>query len=150
MEYPYLPEGREIEYVSEDNPHMKEAKKAWADSKCTKQKTGAVVVKDEEIIGKANNTVKNAPESCPRDTEGFKTGEGYHLCKDVCQQVEGHSESNAVSNAKKEGKDTEGADVYLYGHWWCCKGCWDAMIEGGIEHVYLLEDADAKTNWDEK
>ncbi|RJO61452.1 hypothetical protein C4544_02980 [candidate division WS5 bacterium] len=150
MEYPYLPEGREIFHVGEDDPNMQEAKKMWAKSTCTKQRTGAVVVRDGEVIGRANNTVKNAPDECPRDKEGFKTGEGYHLCKDVCEQVQGHSEANAVKNAQTESRETEGGDIYLYGHWWCCKGCWDEMIKGGIRHVYLLDEADMETDWDKK
>jgi hypothetical protein len=33
-------------------------------------------------------------------------------------------------------------DLYLWGHWWCCKLCWDKMIEVGIKNVYLMEGVD--------
>jgi deoxycytidylate deaminase len=68
------------------------------------------------------------------------TGQGYELCKNICQQT-GHSEPSAINNATKNGYETNGADLYLYGHWWCCQQCWDSMIAGGIKNVFLLENA---------
>ncbi|MBU0614216.1 hypothetical protein KJ766_02960, partial [Patescibacteria group bacterium] len=42
---------------------------------------------------------------------------------------------------REAGIDPSGADLYMYGHWWCCKPCWDAMIEAGIRDVYVCSDA---------
>lgn len=145
--YPYLPDGHIIKYVAANNKFLLEAKRVWSFSGCKKQATGAVVVKDSEVIGKGNNTTLHHVEVCPRDEQGFKTGEGYHLCEEVCLQVSGHSESSAVIDALDDGKNTNDADVYLYGHWWCCENCWNTMISAGIKNIYLLEGAGPETIW---
>ena len=51
MKYPYLPPGKTILYVSEDNVFMQAAKALLHQSGCTKQPTGAVIVKNGQIIG---------------------------------------------------------------------------------------------------
>ncbi|MCF7906476.1 hypothetical protein K9L04_00910 [Patescibacteria group bacterium] len=35
----------------------------------------------------------------------------------------------------------KGADLYLDGHWWCCKVCWIFMNAFGIRDVYLRNDS---------
>lgn len=147
MQYPYLPEGRTILYVPANNEFMQAAKRVRDESGCVKQRTGAVIVLDGKIVGEGNNTTLHKPEICPRDEQGFETGQGYNLCKEVCQQQAGHAECNAVKDARTYGQDTDGADLYLYGHWWCCENCWNTMIDAGIKNVYLLEGVDASTDW---
>ncbi len=141
-QYPYLPEGRTILYVSKNNPFILEAEKIAGKTGCVKQATGAVVVKDGKIIGRGCNAGKRV-EICPRVERGSKTGEDYHFCKELCLQ-EGHGEVTSIKDAKQKGHDTTDADLYLYGHWWCCKNCWDTMIAAGINNVYLLEGATEK------
>lgn len=133
--YPYLPEGREIKYVGPDNGFMQAAKAVWERSSCVKHPTGAVIVKNDQIIGQGSNAGIRVSE-CPR--WGSATGTNYEPCKEVCKQ-EGHSEVTSVKNAKDQGHETQGADLYLYGHWWCCENCWNTMIGAGIKNVYLLE-----------
>lgn len=145
ISYPYIPAHREIKYAGEDNEFITEAKKIWHNKGCVKQKTAAVVVKDGKIIGRGSNAGKTI-NVCPRVLKGSKTGEDYHYCKNVCEQ-EGHSEVTSIKNARDNGQDTSGADLYLYGHWWCCKNCWDTMIEAGIKNVYLVEGAEEKFNF---
>ncbi|MDD3487594.1 MAG: deaminase [Candidatus Moranbacteria bacterium] len=145
IQYPYLPEGRDIKYVPQNDEFMSAAQKIAEESGCTKQATGAVLVKSGKIIGKGSNAGRKI-DVCPRVLNGSKTGEDYHYCKEYCEQ-EGHSEAMAVKDARKKGKETEGADLYLYGHWWCCKPCWDAMIGAGVENVYLLEGSENKFNF---
>ena len=43
--------------------------------------------------------------------------------------------------AEQAGIPTEGADVYMYGHWWMCEPCWKTLIDHGIRDAYLVEDA---------
>ena len=138
--FPYLPEGREILFVPLENKWMKEAK-AVTDklSGCSWWPTGAVVVKHKKIIGAGANQGAWQP-LCPRVENNCPTGEGYHYCKDICQQ-EGHGEVSTINNVLKNNKDPQGADLYLYGHWWCCEPCWNYMIKHGIKNVYLLEDS---------
>ena len=141
IQYPYLPEGREIHYVSADHPWMRAAREvADSHSACSFWPTGAVVVKDGKIIGRGANSGNCFRPICPRVAEHCKTGEGYHLCRDLCEQ-DGHSEITATDDAMKNTADASGADLYLYGHWWCCKPCWDRMIACGIRNIYLLENA---------
>lgn len=140
--YPYLPKGREIKFVASDNKYILAAKESALKTGCRKQPTGAVLVKNNKILMTATNagTTVNV---CPRVLKGSKTGTDYHFCKEVCHQ-EGHSELSAVSKAKAKGIDTNSSDIYLWGHWWCCEPCWNAMISGGIANVYLEEKADEK------
>jgi len=137
---PYIAPGRKIKYVPISNKWMQKAKKASEKSGCAKQPTGAVIVKEGKIIGKGTNAGKKV-KVCPRVEQGYKTGGGYHLCKKICKQI-GHSEVTSILDANKKGNDTIDADLYLYGHWWCCKNCWDNMIKAGIKNVYLLNNAE--------
>jgi len=144
IKYPYIPKGKTILYVEKNNQFMQVAKQIAKQTGCAKQPTGAVVVKDGKIIGQGCNAGKKV-DICPRVLKGSKTGEDYHYCKDVCLQ-EGHSEVTSINNTKKNKHDTQNADLYLYGHWWCCKNCWDTMIKAGIKNVYLVKDAHKKFN----
>lgn len=152
IEYPYLPEGKIIKYVSADNPFMAEAIHIRnAESTDKQHPTGAVVVKEGVIIGKSANQAgfkhpkfiaMHAKGWCIRRKLKVKSGTKYWLCPGCSTYVD-HAESGAVHNAmtKTSVKEVRGADLYLYGHWWCCKQCWDAMIKAGIANVYLLENS---------
>ncbi len=111
--------------------------------------TGAVLVKEGTIIGRAANqagfkkhTLIRFHEKgwCVRRCLKVKSGTRYWLCPG-CASHENHAEALAVKDAIKNvgREEVVGADLYLYGHWWCCKPCWDAMIGGGIRNVYLLD-----------
>ncbi|MFA6306343.1 MAG: deaminase [Patescibacteria group bacterium] len=145
IKYPYLPEGKVIQFVAEDNQFMIEAKKMAETTGCSKQPTGAVIVKNGIIIGRGCNAGKKI-EVCPRVLNGSKTGEDYHYCKEVCLQT-GHSEVTSTNNAKANGQDSKDADLYLYGHWWCCKNCWDTIIKARIKNVYLVKNSYNKFNF---
>lgn len=140
---PYIAPDREIKYVPLKNRWMLEAKKmADEQTGCVWWPTGAVIVKNEKIIGYGSNPAELVVP-CPRWVNKCPTGEGYNLCNDVCKRIGyGHSEYAAIENAKENNNDAYGADLYLYGHWWCCKKCWDAMIAAGIKNVYLLKNAE--------
>ncbi len=148
--YPYLPEGRSIEYVSIDNIYMKEAMNVRNTlSTDMNHPTGAVVVLYGKIIGKGanksklnNKTLINIHKNhlCIRKILKIKSGEKYWLCPG-CSSHKQHAESRAVINALSSNKDIKGSDLYLYGHWWCCKPCWDSMIKAGINKVYLLDNS---------
>ncbi|MCL5411003.1 MAG: deaminase [Patescibacteria group bacterium] len=144
IKYPYLPKGREILHVSSDNVFILAAKKAAEHKGCAKQTTGAVIVKNGKIVAVGSNAGVHI-NVCPRVLRGSKTGTDYHFCKEVCKQ-EGHAEQTACGNAKSKNIDVKGADLYLWGHWWCCEPCWNAMIEVGINNVYLEEGAEKKFN----
>lgn len=152
IEYPYMPAGRTILYVQADNPFMAAAFNIMkAESTDEQNPTGAVVVKNGIIIGRAANQAGfkhlkfiklHAKGWCVRRKLKVKSGTKYWLCPG-CSTHFDHAESGAVRDAiKRAGVEAvHGADLYLYGHWWCCQPCWDAMIQAGIKDVYLLENS---------
>ncbi len=103
-----------------------------AERSTSARKTSCVVVKDGVIIGTGTNT---HTEPCKR--EGFPTGVGYDLC-DGCN-YDNHAEANALRDI-----DAEGADLYLYGHYYLCDLCQDKVNKAGIAHVFI-QNALAKT-----
>ena len=150
--YPYLPEGREILYVPDDNSFMAQAKSVCHTMGTEKQHpTGAVVVKNGQILGQAANMAGythaflnnwHKKWMCVRRWFKIPSGQKYWMCPG-CATNKNHAETRSVLEAiRVHGKEAvKDADVYLFGHWWCCKPCWDAMIEGGIKNVYLPESA---------
>lgn len=146
--YPYLPEGRDILHVPADNPFMKEAiemRNTFSTDKW--YPTGAVAVFENKIVAKDANQSKlknkflidfHKNKFCVRKILRIKTGEKYWACPG-CATHHQHSESRVAKELMKQG--IKGADLYLYGHWWCCKPCWDEMIKADIKDVYLVEGA---------
>lgn len=150
IKYPFLPAGRIIEYVAENDPFMAEAKEfSCRHSLDDKQKTGSVLVKDNVIIGRgANGSKYHINNICERVKRNIPTGKGYDLCEGC--HPNNHSESKSILNAKKTGLDISGADLYLWGHWWCCQPCWNVMNASGIRNVYLLEKSEILFNRESK
>ena len=140
VQYPYLPKGRKILYVPLSNKMMKEAKKICDEQTgCCWWPTGAVVVKNNKIIGRgANSGVLQ--QLCPRIQKKAPTGTGYEDCKKICKQTS-HAEISSINDALKNNHSPAGADLYLFGHWWCCKPCWDYIIKHKIKKIFLLNDA---------
>ena len=140
--YPYMPTGRTIEYVSPENPFMRAAKEiARGHSLDKAQATGSVVVRAGQIIGHgANGSDYHSKNVCERVKRGIPTGQQYELCEGC--HPKNHSEPRAIADARNAGHDTVGADLYLWGHWWCCEPCWNAISEAGIERIYLMEESE--------
>lgn len=151
--YPYIPEGRSILFVPVQNEFMLAAMNlARTTSTDQNHPTGAVVVKNGAIIGGSSNQsgYKNKwlieahrQWFCIRKWFKVKSGTKYWLCPG-CATSKNHAETRACLDAiKKVGRnEVKGADLYLWGHWWCCKPCWDTMIESGINNVYLQEGSE--------
>lgn len=151
--YPYIPEGRSILFAPPDNPFILHSKDyALKYSTDQNHPTGAVVVKNDAILGEASNQSgyrkKLLIEAhkkwfCIRKWFKVKSGTKYWLCPG-CATSKNHAETRACVDAiKKCGKEKVlGADLYLWGHWWCCKPCWDTMIKSGIKNVYLQEGSE--------
>ncbi len=151
--YPYLPKNRTLLYVPEDNKYMLKAREvALIKSTDKKVPTGVVVVgADREILVTAANqsVLKNKfllnthKNWCIRKLFKIPSGEKYWLCPG-CASHKNHGEYRAVSILEKKfpQKINSNLDLYLWGHWWCCKPCWDKMILVGIKNVYLQEGID--------
>lgn len=137
-----------ITYVSLSNVYMKEAyryaKKLHAtkdlNNKVKKMTiTSSVIVKDGVIVGKGSNGNgwHQSNNTCVRIEKNLPTGVGYDECPGC--HGDNHSERVAINEA---GMLAKGGEIYLYGHWWICATCWKAINEAGINHIYLLENAD--------
>jgi len=149
---PYLPEDKKIFVVPVSNEFMMEAMRVRDDlSTDLNHSTGAVVVKDGKILGFAANQAGfkipalielHRKGACVRKVLKVKSGTKYWLCPG-CATHEDHAESGAVRDAiEKAGAEAvRGASVFLYGHFWCCKPCWDTMLAAGIGDVFVVEGA---------
>ncbi len=145
-EVPYIPEGREILYVSALNPYMIEAKEyARVHSLDREMPNTSLIVKDGVVIGRgANGSTYHETHECERVKRNIPTGEGYELCEGC--HPKNHGEARAIVDAQESEKEICGSDLYMWGHWWCCKDCWKTMIEAGIKDVYLLENSEVLFN----
>ena len=150
--YPYLPVGREIKYLPESDPFLQLAKKVRESSTDDNHSTGAIVVKNGQVLGQgANQSALKSKKLrefhikyfCVRRFFKIPSGQKYWLCPG-CANFGSHAEAKAIKDAVKKNNGINGADLYLYGHWWCCKPCWDKMILAGIKNVYLAEGATEK------
>lgn len=105
--------------------HYFDIARKLAEQSTSARKTAAVVVRDDVILSMGSNT---HTEPCKR--EGFPTGVGYDLC-DGCN-YDNHAEANAL-----RGIDAEGADLYLFGHYYLCDPCQDKVDKAGIKNVFI-------------
>jgi hypothetical protein len=143
FEYPYMPEQGMIYYVPADNKFMKRAKDYARNHSFDKNMPNcSIVVKDGVEIGiAANGSSYHDLHGCERKRLGSKTGEDYDKCEGC--HPKNHGEPKAIADALKntDPETVSGAEVYLWGHWWCCQPCWDAMLDNGVNSVFLLENS---------
>ncbi|OGG63065.1 hypothetical protein A3C21_01285 [Candidatus Kaiserbacteria bacterium RIFCSPHIGHO2_02_FULL_59_21] len=144
--YPYIPPGKTIMYVGLDNEFMTAAKEFARENNTVQHVGAALVVTNGRVIGRGSigAGVHGEQGGCIRERLNVPTGTRYDLCKGCAHEY--HSEASAIREAKERGEDTRGADLYLWGHWWCCEPCWSAMTEAGIGNVYLLEGSERLFN----
>lgn len=157
IEYPYLPEGRTIFYVSADNSFMREAKEvARKESTDKRFSTGAVVVsvRDGVIVSRDANKAPLTSEKlinlhkkyCVRKMFKIPSGHKYWLCPG-CAAGDHHAEYRASKRLIKQGYDkTDQFDLYLWGHWWACSDCWGKMLEIPLRNVYVMEGSEILFN----
>lgn len=146
IKYPYLPDGKTILYVDENHPCMLIAKEvARRQSLDETMPTGAILFKDGFVIGRgANGSDYHEKYGCERVRRQLPTGQGYELCEGC--HPKNHCESKAIKNSREKDNDPCGADLYLWGHWWCCHWCWDIIIKAGIAKVFLVKSSEILFN----
>ena len=110
------------------------AMKAVVPGPCAKQVVKATILTKSGARYAGFNHCCKPQKTCPRDAAGFKTGEGYELCKIVCEQV-GHAEEVAIEAAEVFGADLQGAVLFLEGHTYACEKCENSALLRGIEIV---------------
>ncbi|MSR78633.1 MAG: hypothetical protein EXS59_00600 [Candidatus Taylorbacteria bacterium] len=155
IQYPYIPQDRTVKYVSAQDRFIRAAEDACRELSTDHQHpTGAVLVSDGEVIARAANqsALKNPKLLalhragwCVRRLFKIPSGQKYWLCPG-CASSRNHAETSMIRLAMRKGIQTSGADLYLWGHWWCCESCWNSMIGAGIRDVYLLEGSERLFN----
>jgi dCMP deaminase len=115
---------------------------------CKRGHFGAVVVKDDIIIGTGFNGPARGVKHCRTcKRRDYRPSEGYHLCPAV------HAEANAVINAGGR-RACVGATLYIDSHnrtpdekynsksyIFSCDTCARTMVNAGIEYVvYRIDD----------
>jgi deoxycytidylate deaminase len=150
-------------FIEDNNEYIEAARKAAIDLSLTSVfPIGMVAEKNGQIIARSGNgngyheNNLNAPghkKGCIRrylndereakGLEKFKSGEGFELCPGC--HTDNHAEANLIRESKKNNTydSLNGANVYMYGHFWCCKDCWQKMIGAGIKNVFLPKMADS-------
>lgn len=144
--YPYLPKEGHIKYVAASNIYMQEAKKYASEHSLDKtMPNSSIIVKDGKIIGRgANGSTYHDTHECERIKQNMPTGQGYELCEGC--HPKNHGEPKAIADALKHKASLKGAELYLWGHWWCCEPCWNTMLKAGINTVYLLQNSEILFN----
>jgi len=129
-------------------------------SKCLSRQIGSVLVRDKSVISTGYNGPPRGIShctrrylrdknlyaelkkrgithdvdftKCPRQTLGYKSGEGLEWC------IAAHSEAGTVINAARGGIKVEGAKLYMS----CgipCKDCMIVIINAGIEELIVTK-----------
>jgi len=125
IDYPFLPNNKLIRYVPKDDPFIliaKQFSKKYSKGKITPY--AVVIVKEGRVIGSAADRGEYE--------DGFKN----------------HPVPFAIRDVDLKENPIEGADLYLWGHWWFCNDCWDVMNKARIKGVYLMEDSEILFNKD--
>ena len=137
----FEPQGENIIFTTMRNAFMKEAREyAHHHSLDKAAPTGALMVKDDSVIGRgANGNDYHNTHICERVRRGIPTGQRYDLCEGC--HPKNHAEQRAIADALKQKSDPQGADLYLWGHWWFCRWCYEAMSKAGVRKVYLLSNS---------
>ena len=106
---------------------------------CLKQSVKAAILtlNGELIFG--SNKIANDVKACPRVEQGSKTGEGYELCKSICNQG-AHAEVNAIEKALKLNKTIADSTLYLFNHYYCCDSCVNSMKDVGISKAIIFDN----------
>lgn len=126
-----------------DKKYMLGALEEAKNANCIKGQVGAIIVKDNIILGKGNNSVPNGTKPCTEKTcirklLNLKSGERQELCKVV------HAEQNAILNALFNKHDIKGSTIYVTKS--PCIICSKILINAGIKRIvyankYLDEEA---------
>jgi len=101
--------------VSKEKYYLDLAKTLGQRSTCFRNKLGAIIVRDEQIVATgyigAPRKTKDCIErnNCLRRELNIPHGQRYEICRSV------HAEQNAIINAARAGVSILGGDMYLSG-----------------------------------
>ncbi len=124
--------------ASKDEYYLNIAKEVAERATCFRNKGGAIIVKDDQIIATgyvgAPRKTKDCFErgECLRDKLKIPHGQRYELCRSV------HSEMNAIINAARAGVSLLNGDMFIYCHdrdSFPCFMCKKMIINTGLKRV---------------
>ncbi|MBN2545591.1 MAG: cytidine deaminase [Spirochaetes bacterium] len=110
-------------------------------SSCLRNKVGAVIVRNKDIISTGYNGApqyqKNCLEIgyCYRNKNNIQSGTQLERCR----AVGSHAESNAISLAARNGHSTDNATIFIVGHNVVCNQCKALIANANIIRVVLLD-----------
>ncbi len=145
--------------ISKEKYYLDLAKTLGQRSTCFRNKLGAIIVRDEQIVATgyigAPRKTKDCIErnNCLRRQLNIPHGQRYEICRSV------HAEQNAIINAARAGVSILGGDIYLSGataegkklDTFPCFICKKMIINAGLKRficttkddkikVFLIED----------
>lgn len=104
---------------------------------CKKQTVVFLIFNIEnKIVSIGTNYCKNPQLVCPREIMNCKTGEGYELCKNICNQ-EYHAEIDSINNLNNIDIPSFGL---LIGHTYCCDNCLQKLNIVGITNIIIIKE----------
>lgn len=130
------------------------AKQVCKKSTCLRNRYGAVIVRDNQIISTgycgAPRKTKDCAEHgfCFREEKNIPSKQQYEQCRSV------HAEMNAIINAARAGVSLFQGDIYIYGEnaktnetkdAFPCFLCKKMIINAGLEKVICSTDEEIKT-----
>ncbi len=101
--------------LSWEEYYLNIAKQVCKKSTCLRNRFGAVIVRENQIISTgycgAPRKTKDCGEHgfCLREKENIPSGQRYELCRSV------HAEMNCIINAARAGVSLFQGDIYIYG-----------------------------------
>lgn len=124
-------------------------------SSCMRNKVGAVIVSNKDIISTGYNGAPQFQRNCMeigycyREKNSILSGTSLELCR----AVGSHAEANAISLAARNGHSTNGATIYVIGHRFICNQCKALIANANIVKVVLkkvdgtVEHFSPETDW---
>jgi len=140
--------------ISWEEYYLNIAQQVCKKSTCLRNKFGALIVRDNEIISTgycgAPRKTKDCYDHgfCLREKENVPSGQRYELCRSV------HAEMNTIINAARAGVSLFKGDIYIYGETaetgkpidtYPCFICKKMIINSGLERVICSTSSGIKT-----
>lgn len=109
-------------------------------SSCLRNKVGAVIVRDKDIISTGYNGAPQYQRNCLEIGFCFRNNNNIPSGTQLerCRAVGSHAESNAISLAARNGHSTNKATIYIIGHNIVCNQCKALISNANIVRVVLL------------
>lgn len=109
------------------------AKKISELSKCLSRQVGAVITKDNRVIGIGYNKVPDTCKDCKTCIrKASKPGKHLDMCKAL------HAEEYAILDALKSYDDLDNCNIYLTTS--PCYHCAKLIIQTKIKKIYAIDD----------